>query len=162
MLELRRASSSSTRSVNIPFYCCYLASSTAGERGAQKCSCSYFHCCYLASIVAGERRAQNLQKVAGSSEGVIHVMVVGVGMITMPVQDVIPHIQAVSGNVGGGVPHAMKLVPKHTLCPAHRDQSVRGFTVVEGQLARLTKVQFHITEQSIQSTQARLVVYAGA
>ena len=47
-------------------------------------------------------------------------MVVGMGVVTMPIQDVIPHIQTVSWNVGWGVPHAMKLVPKHTLCPAQR------------------------------------------
>ena len=100
------------------FYCCHLASIKAGERRAQKCQRSYFYCCYLASVKAGERGAQNLQKVASSSEGIIHVMVVGVRVVTMPVQDVIPHIQTVSWNVGWGVPHAVKLVPKHTLCPA--------------------------------------------
>lgn len=78
----------------------------------------FLYNCHLACIKAGERRAQNLQKVAGSSEGVIHVVVVGVGVVTMPIQDVIPHIQAVSWNVSWGVPHAVELVPKHTLCPA--------------------------------------------
>lgn len=35
----------------------------------------------------------------------------------MPVQNVVPHIQAVAGDVGWWVAHAVKLIPQHSLCP---------------------------------------------
>lgn len=74
---------------------------------------------YLAGIKAGEGRAQDFQEVASSSEGIIHVVVVGVRMVPMPVQYVVPHIQAVPGDVCWRVTHTVELVPKNTLLPAH-------------------------------------------
>lgn len=45
-------------------------------------------------------------------------MVIGMGMVTMPVQDVIPHIQAVPWDVGWWVAQAVELVPQQPLFPA--------------------------------------------
>ena len=72
---------------------------------------------HLPGIKACERGAQNFQEVTCSSEGIIHVVVVGMGMVSMPVQNVIPDIQAVAGDVGWRVAHAVKLIPQHSLCP---------------------------------------------
>lgn len=72
---------------------------------------------HLLGVKAGERGTQNLQEVSCSSEGIIHVVVVCMGMVPMPVQNVIPHIQAVAGDVGWRVAHAVKLIPQHPLCP---------------------------------------------
>lgn len=44
-------------------------------------------------------------------------MIVGMGMVAMPVQDIIPHIQAVPWDVGWWVAQAMELVPQQPLFP---------------------------------------------
>ena len=41
---------------------------------------------------AGERGAQDLQEVAGVAQGIVHVVVVGVGVVPVPVQDVVAHV----------------------------------------------------------------------
>ena len=72
---------------------------------------------HLLGVKACERGTQDLQEVSCSSEGIIHVVVVGVGVVPMPVQNVIPDIQAVAGDVGWRVSHAVKLIPQNSLCP---------------------------------------------
>ena len=47
---------------------------------------------YLTGIKAGERGAQHFKKEPRCSEGVIHVMVVGVWVVAMPVQNVVPDV----------------------------------------------------------------------
>lgn len=74
----------------------------------------------LLSVKAGEGGSQDFQKVAGVPEVVIHVVVVGVGMVAVPVQDVVPHIQGVARQVCWGIPQAMELVPQYPLLPATR------------------------------------------
>lgn len=47
---------------------------------------------YLTGIKAGERGAQHFKKESRCSEGVIHVMVVGVWVVAMPVQNVVSDV----------------------------------------------------------------------
>ncbi len=58
---------------------------------------------HLRGIEAGEGRAKDFEEPARGSQGVEHVVVVGVRVVAVPVQDVIAHVQGVARNVGRGV-----------------------------------------------------------
>ena len=73
---------------------------------------------HLGGVEAGERGAEDLKEVAGSAEGVIHVVVVGVRVVAVPVEDVVAHVQAVPGEVCRRVAQGVVLVPQHAALPA--------------------------------------------
>ena len=66
--------------------------------------------------VRGDPRTS--KKKPAAREGVEHVVVVGVRVIPVPVQDVIAHVQRVARDVRRRVPHRMELVPQDALLPA--------------------------------------------
>ena len=60
---------------------------------------------HLGGIEAGEGGPQDFQEEAGGAEGVKHVVVVGVRVVPVPVQDVITHVQRVARDVGRRIAH---------------------------------------------------------
>ena len=80
---------------------------------------------YLRGIEAGQRRAQDFEEVASISQRVVGVMIVGVRVVSMPIQNVIPHIQAIPGDVCWRIPQAVKLIPQQPPFPARGNERCR-------------------------------------
>lgn len=74
----------------------------------------------LAGVEAGERRAERLDVVAGVPQHVEHDVEVGVQVIAMPVQDVVPDVQGVPRDVPRRVLDVVELVPEEPPRPRRR------------------------------------------
>ena len=78
----------------------------------------------LGGVKAGEGRAQDLQVVPLLPQAVVQLVVVGVGVVPVPVQDVVAHVQGVARQVGRRVPQAVELVPQQPPLPAMPDTRI--------------------------------------
>ena len=72
-----------------------------------------------------EARTSYLHVVACINEIVVHVLVVRVWMVAMPVEDIVPDVKVVSGEISWRVPDAVELVPEHALLTLGRWDDAR-------------------------------------
>mmetsp|Transcript_49043 Transcript_49043/g.91339 ORF Transcript_49043/g.91339 Transcript_49043/m.91339 type:complete len:685 (+) Transcript_49043:456-2510(+) len=68
----------------------------------------------VGGVKAGERRAQHLHVVPAVAEMLKHVVEVGVRVVPVPVEDVLPDVEGVARDVAGRVAHGVVVVPQQT------------------------------------------------